>query len=205
LILVVSSAVALAQDAPTTEPAEPTESSAGTTSAGSSGNVQFLLGQTYLHDFWQPLDEPLSFGVEVDFAPKSSPVHVALGAHAFAETQHVSAPYFDRRGSVGAGFVELSAGFLWLPVKHGVVRPYLGAGGLTLLAAVGGGSDWWNGDRDVSFGFYANAGVFFKIGSSFNIGFDGRLVRGTDITLEGRDGDADYGQGSVLMGFSWGH
>ena len=208
LVVLVASSAILADDAPDTEPAQPgasTESVERTESGhGSAGNVQFLLGQTYLDDFWRPLDEPLSFGVGVDFAPSRSPVHVALGMHAFAETEHVSAPYFNRTGSVGVGFLELSAGFLWLPVKHGVARPYMGAGGLAMIAAVGGGSDWWTGERDPSFGFYGNAGLFFKVGNHFNIGFDGRLVRGTSISLEGRDGNADYAQANLLMGFSWG-
>src|SRR5262245_51956758 len=89
-MLVASSAV-LADDTPATEsaapassaetaPAAPTEPAAPHESAesdGVAGNVQFLLGQTYLHDFWKPLDEPMSFAVEVDFAPKTSPVRVA--------------------------------------------------------------------------------------------------------------------------------
>ena len=40
---------------------------------GMEGNVQFLIGQNYLGDVWQPLDQPAMFGVEVDFAPKKSP------------------------------------------------------------------------------------------------------------------------------------
>jgi len=212
LAMLVASSAVLADDTPDTvpaEPIEPTESPepAPTTVAheGMAGNVQFLLGRTYLDDFWRPLDEPWSIGVEVDFASKRSPVRVALAWHAFGETEHVSAPYFDRTGSVGDGFVEVSAGFLWLPVRNAAVRPYLGAGGLAMVAAVGGGSDWWNGDRDQSFGVYGNAGIFFNVGNRFNIGFDGRLVRGTSIHLAGRNGNADYGQVNMLMGFSWGH
>lgn len=212
LAMLIASSAALADDTPasgstdstqpteSTEPAKPVEDTGGT-----AGNVQFLFGQTYLPDFWRPLDEPMSFGIEVDFAPKTSPVHVAFAWHAFAETEHVDLPYFDRTGSVGDGFAEVSVGFLWLPVKHGVVRPYIGGGGLTMVAAVGGGSDWWNGDRDYSFGFYGNAGVFFKVGNVFHLGFDGRIVRGTNISLAGRNGDADYEQVNMLMGFSWGH
>jgi hypothetical protein len=170
-----------------------------------TGNTQFFIGQTYLADFWKPLDEPASFGVEVDFAPSQSPVHVALGMNVGGDTKHVSVPYFGKTGHVGAGFLEFSAGFLWHPVKRAVVRPYLGAGVLRMFAGVGTGSDFWSGsDTDSSFGFYGNAGIFFKVGDYFNIGLDGRIVRGTSITLAGVDGNVNYGQASLLLGFSWG-
>lgn len=172
---------------------------------GMAGNTQFFIGQTYLHDFWKPLDEPASFGFEVDFAPEKSPVHVALGFNIAGDTQKVSTPYFGETGKVGAGFVEFSAGFLYHPVKKAVVRPYLGGGILRTFAGIGSGSDFWSGgDGDQSFGFYGNAGVFFKVGDTFNIGLDGRIVRGTSLTIAGQDVNVDYGQASLLLGFSWG-
>lgn len=179
---------------------------ASTASAeGMTGNTQFLIGQTYLSDVWKPLNEPASFGVEVDFAPASSPVHVALGFNMAGDSQQVSAPYFGETGKVGAGFLEFSAGFLWHPVKKAVARPYLGAGVLRMFAGIGSGSDFWSGgDSDQSFGFYGNAGCFFKVGDTFNIGLDGRLVRGTSFTLAGTEVDANYERASLLLGFSWG-
>ena len=52
-----------------------------------TGNVQFLIGQRYLRDdFWKPLDSPSVFGIEIDFAPVSSPIHVALGVIAAQES-----------------------------------------------------------------------------------------------------------------------
>jgi hypothetical protein len=184
------------------------DDTAGTASDnGMAGNVQFLVGQTYLTDYWKPLDRPISFGLEVDFAPKTSPVRVALGMHVSGERETVSSPYFDQTGKVGAGFLEFSAGFVWLPVKHAVVRPYLGAGVVQMFAGVGSGSGsdvWTDGDGDASFGFYADGGIFFKVGDTFNIGVDGRIVRGTSITLAGVEGDANYTQVNMLFGFSWG-
>ena len=176
-----------------------------------TGNVQFLIGQRYLRDdFWKPLDSPSVFGIEIDFAPASSPVHVALGVIAAQEsgTATVTDPFFgETTGSVDTSFFEFSAGFLWHPVKRGIVRPYLGAGALTITAA--NDSDFGifsgNSDSDRSFGFYGNAGVFFKVGDHFNIGLDGRIVRGTKVTIAGLDGNADYTQASMLLGFSWGH
>ena len=192
--VLVAAGAALADDSANTADAD-----------GMEGNVQFLIGQTYLGDFWQPLDEPAAFGVEVDFAPKKSPVHVALATNVSGDSASVSSPFFGQTGHVAVGFLEFSAGFVWLPVKRSVARPYLGAGVLTMLAAVDAGANAWNGgDTDQSFGFYGNAGIFFKVGDSFNIGLDGRLVRGTSITLAGIEVDADYERASLLLGFSWG-
>jgi hypothetical protein len=172
---------------------------------GMSGNVQFLIGQRYLGDFWEPLDRPMMFGVEVDFAPESSPVHVALGVSMAGDQQTVTTPFFGETGEVEDGFFEFSTGFVWLPMKKGFVRPYLGAGIVILGAGVGTNFDFWDaGDGDHSFGFYGNAGLFFKVGDTFNIGFDGRIVEGTSITLVGQEGDADYTQASLLLGFSFG-
>jgi len=172
---------------------------------GMAGNVQFLIGQTYLEDFWEPIDEPASFGVEVDFAPATSPVHVALGMNGGADSQSIPGVLFGQTGKVTAGFLEFSAGFVWHPVKKAVVRPYLGAGVLRIFTGIGRDSDFWSGgESDQSFGFYGNAGVFFKVGDSFNIGIDGRIVRGTSITLAGFEGDIDYGQVNLLIGFSFG-
>jgi hypothetical protein len=174
---------------------------------GMAGNVQFLVGQTYLSDFWKPLDEPMGFGVEVDFAPKKSPIRVALATRFSFETESVSTPYFGEIGKVGAGFLEFSGGFLWLPLRHGVVRPYLGGGAVQIFAGfgAGSGSDFWDGgDGDASFGFYADGGIFFKVGDTFNVGFDGRIVRGTNITIAGVEGNANYTQVNMLFGFSWG-
>jgi hypothetical protein len=173
--------------------------------ADMDGNVQFLVGQRYLDDFWKPLDEQPMFGIAVDFAPKGSPIHVALSVSGSDEKRTVTTPFFGHTNAEAAVY-ELSAGFVWLPVKKAIVRPYLGAGVVTLGAAVNGGWDFFSSsDTDHSFGFYGNAGVFFKVGDTFNIGIDGRIVRGTKIQFFTSNGNADYTQASLLLGFSFGN
>lgn len=198
---------AWAQETPPAEPPAHTETSPPAASDdGMAGNTEFFIGQTYLTDYFAPVAEPASFGFEVDFAPKKSPVHVALGMNFAGETKRVPGTYFGETGKVGVGFLEFSAGFVWQPVKHSFVRPYIGAGVVRMFAFVGGGSDYWiSGESDQSFGFYGNAGLYFKVGDTFNIGIDGRCVRGTSITLARIDGNVDYNQVSLLLGFSWGH
>jgi hypothetical protein len=170
-----------------------------------SGNVQFLVGQRWLDDDWEPLDEPAIFGVEVDFAPASSPVRVALAGMLGGDNANVAGDFYGDTGDVDIGFLELSAGFLWHPVRQGFARPYIGAGVLMMGAAIGSDWDWWDAsDSDHSFGFYGNLGVYFKVGESFNIGMDGRIVRGTEFSFAGTEVDADYEQAALLLGFSWG-
>jgi|RhiMethySRZTD1v2_1073278.scaffolds.fasta_scaffold22193_5 opacity protein-like surface antigen len=171
--------------------------------ADMTGNVQFLLGQRWLSDAWDAVDEPGVFGVEVDFAPVTSPVHVALSMQLAGDSSTLPGPLTS--GDVDVGFFEFSAGFLWLPVKKAVVRPYIGGGGLTMAAATGNDFLLFGADEhDQSFGFYANAGVFFKVGDHFNIGVDGRAVRETSFELGPLEVDGDYDQLSFLIGFSWG-
>jgi hypothetical protein len=199
----LAAGAAWAEDPEDTAPAE--EAQTASSSDGMTGNVQFLIGQTYLSDFWKPIDEPASFGIEVDFGPSRSLVHVAMGWSGSLDSGTVTTPYFGRTGHVAVGFLEFSAGFLVHPVRKGFVRPYFGAGALRVFASTDSGANAWNGgDSDQSFGFYGNVGLFFKVGDHFNIGFDGRIVRGTKILIVGVEGDADYEQINMLIGFSWG-
>jgi Outer membrane protein beta-barrel domain len=171
----------------------------------SSGNVQFLVGQRYLDDFWKPLDRPAMFGIEVDFAPHASPVHVALSFQGSWERQRVTTPFYGSTGDVKVVIAELSVGFLWVPVKKAIVRPYIGAGLATIGAGIDSDYGFFSGtDTDQSYGFYGNAGIFFKVGDTFNVGLDGRVVRGTKVHFSGVDGKVDYTQLSVLLGFSFG-
>jgi hypothetical protein len=97
------------EDPEDTETPQATETNEHVESADSmAGNTQFFIGQTYLTDFFAPVDEPASFGFEVDFAPKKSPVHVALGMNFAGQTERVESPYFGETGRVGAGFLEFS-------------------------------------------------------------------------------------------------
>ena len=171
--------------------------------ADMTGNVQFLIGQRWLSDDWRVANEAGVFGVEVDFAPVTSPVHVALSMQLAGDDSTLPGPLTS--GDVNAGCFEFSAGFLWLPVKKAIVRPYIGGGGLTMAAATGNDFLLFGADEHAqSFGFYGNAGVFFKVGDHFNIGVDGRIVRETNFELGPIERDGDYEQVSFLIGFSWG-
>ena len=172
--------------------------------ADMSGNVQFLVGQRWLSDAWDAVDEPSVFGVEVDFAPQTSPIRVALGVQMAGDSSTLPGPIAGS-DDIDVGFFELSAGFLWHPVKKAIARPYIGGGVLTMGAATGTDLVFFGADEsDQSFGFYGNAGIFFKVGEHFNIGIDGRIVRETEFDFGAVEIDGDYEQAALLIGFSWG-
>jgi opacity protein-like surface antigen len=157
------------------------------------GNVNFILGQRNLSDeVWEFVDldsQPL-FGVNADFGGEGWPVHVAVGVNISADTS----------GDLTAAIADLSVGGLWVPRKGKTVRPYLGAGVSTVGVAI---DDDFDDETDQSFGFYANGGVFFRLGSHFNIGADLRMVRGTSFEVLGAEFDADYVQLGLLLGVGW--
>lgn len=158
------------------------------------GNVNFVLGSRSMSDDdnWGDLDTQDAFGVNVDFGVADWPVRLVVGAHGSSKDKH------DVEGSVG----EASFGVmkLWKLSHDGMVRPYVGGG----LAAVGAEIDGPGfDDDDGSIGLYISGGVYWRLGSRFNIGVDGRFLTGTDIELFGISGDADYLQIGLLLGFGW--
>ena len=66
---------------------------------------------------------------------------------------------------------------------------------------------------DQDFGYYANAGIYWRLGSRFNIGLDLRYGGGTEFEFESPDDgkfdetlrvDGPYFAYSLLLGFGWG-
>ena len=161
------------------------------------GNVNFVLGQRNLsHDLWdfESLDSQPAFGVNADFGGEDWHVHFAVGLNLSADTG----------GDVTVAVADISFGALWLPRKGKLVRPYLGAGISSVGIAV---DDDFDDETDQSIGFNVNGGVYFQIGSHFNIGVDLRLLEGTSFELPaivpGFEFDADYLQLGLLLGVSW--
>ena len=169
------------------------------------GNANFLIGSRALdEDFWEPLEQQGVFGVTVDFGKEGWPVNLAIGVYGSGTTEEESNLVLgdtDVTGAVG----ELSFGVLkaWSP--KGSFHPYVGGG----LASVGAAAEidtqffGDDDDHDSSLGVYIHGGVFWRLGSRFNLGVDARSVLGTKITLFGEEGDADYFQLGLLLGWGW--
>jgi hypothetical protein len=172
--------------------------------ADAAGNVNFFLGQKNLDlnnqnvpDLEQ-VEDQFAFGAIMSFGATDWPVQIAADVLVTADQQTISGV------DLSSTTFEFDAGVRWLIYKKGKVFPYVGAGvGLIGAAAeldFGGGLGKFD-DGDASLGFWADGGVFFRLGSHFNIGVD---LRYSDASV-----DLDFGNGIVAQdlnagGFSYG-
>jgi hypothetical protein len=181
--------------------------------ARAEGNANFILGLRLLdEEFWQPVDDQLSIGVNVDWGSVGDPIRLAAGLH-YSEDKEIGpgpglfgflSTVTEAKGSI----LEVSFGIekIWIN-RRSSVRPY-----------IGGGLAWVNADYEVvrtgirasdsSAGYYVHGGIFWATRPhgpevSFNYGFELRMVGGTDIDLGGLSADADYLQLGFLFGLGW--
>jgi len=163
------------------------------------GNSNFLLGGRALDEGdWEPVDGQGVFGVTVDFGRDGWPVQLEAGMMVSGKEDEEGS--FDVTGAVS----ELSFGVqkVW---KADNVRPFIG-GGLSAVTAeieVDGPGGLDGEAEDTSGAVYAHGGVYWRIGSRFNIGVDVRALFGSDLEDSGVEGDADYFQAGLLLGWGW--
>ena len=152
-------------------------------------------------DLWSPVEDQWAFGGTVDFGEKGFPLHMALGLHMGVGADDFDTPVADDVVSV---VTELSVGIAGAWQSQGRMRGYV-AGGFSFVGAafevdtIAGDVD----DDDDSLGGWIEAGMAWRLGSHFSLGFGGRALVGTDIELFGVEGDADYFQFGPLLGWSW--
>jgi opacity protein-like surface antigen len=179
------------------------------------GNVNFLIGERRLQeDFWErtDLDRQGLFGMNFDYGQPTWPIRAMFGVHTSGAFDWDSGDNVPGFGDPEAVVVELSAGAAWMPLQ-GRTRPYIGAG----VSRVGAWVDLFSDDYDSSFAYYVHGGVFWRLGSNFNFGFDLRTLQGSDLRFDAiklglppseyPDGrlriDADGAQISFAIGFGW--
>jgi hypothetical protein len=136
----------------------------------------------------------------VDFGKKEWPIHLEAGIQVSVGVESDFFGAADVYGSVA----ELNFGVNKTWETKGPARPFIGGG----LASVGAAYRIENSfgdvdDNDSSGGAYFHGGVFWRIGQRFNIGIDGRFLMGTKMTLFGVEGDADYVQLGMILGWGW--
>jgi hypothetical protein len=147
--------------------------------------------------FWDPVDHQYGFGAMADFGPHHSHAHFAVGFSSSAGTSSSG----DFAGSVN----ELSLGFTWAWQTEGRMRGYLGGGPSFVNARyeidtpIAPHVD----DNDDSYGLWLEAGVAWRMGDHFSLGFSGRALTYTSVTLFGVDGNANYWQLGPSLGWSW--
>lgn len=163
-----------------------------------TGNVNFFLGQKSLDsDDWAPLDDQGEFGVLVDFKQRSWPVSVAIDILVSADEETVLGSPVDGITSEINGGVRK----IW-EVTGSSVRPYIG-GGLALIAADLERRNFTTvSDDDNSLGIWLNAGVYWTLGQSFNLGLDLRYSK-AEVTLFGVDVEAGGTHAGLILGYHW--
>lgn len=165
-------------------------------------NVYPASGRWLDKDLWDPVDSQYAIGGTVDFGESGWPIHIALGLHGSAGVEEYDSGPVD---NITAGVSELSFGIAKVWETKGRTRPFL-SGGMSFVSAgyeidpVSGGSV---DDDDDSIGAWIEGGVYWRLSAHFNLGLHGRYMGGSDITLFGVQGDADYWQFGPMIGWSW--
>ena len=185
--------------------------------AEAGGNANFTLGMRQLQDdeIFDTTDSQPMFGITVDFGPGEWPVSWAVGYY-FSAVKDDVALDVDLNGTPGvlkgeatSAVAELSFGVrkTWRP---GRVRPFIEGGVAAVIAGLDvsapqGSAD----DSDTGAGGYVQAGVYWRIGSRFNLGLNARALFGSSIDLSDTfsstfsDGNADYVAGGLVLGWGW--
>jgi len=159
--------------------------------AGMDYQVNFLLGQKMLEkDDWAPLEDQAEFGVSSTFGGPEWPVHIALDLLGSADDTN------DFGATVDASTSEFDVGIRKIWGKNKVM-PFVGGGAAFVtgrLEVLGISVD------DSSLGAWIDGGVFWRLGSRFNIGFEARISR-ADVTIEGFDLKAGGSHLALILGF----
>lgn len=174
--------------------------------AVASGNVNFVAGGRGLgSDLWGETDQQHVFGMVADYAGQAWPVRLEGAIFVSSATEDFIEPVFSSRSEVENRISELSFGLNHTWDTRGRTRPFIGGGLAWVVAESDIRSEFFGDQRDDSegLGVYAHGGVLWRIGATFNLGVDVRLVGTTEIGLFGRNGDAGYGQVGIVFGFGW--
>jgi len=165
------------------------------TPADAGGNANLVGGGRTMTDEndWMPFQDQTVGGITVDFGPASWPFNLEAGAQGSEKTESLF-------GTDVTGRVEEVSFGLNKTWNMGRMHPYVGAGAAQVKATFESGSVSID---DSSAGFYVHGGIFWRLGRRFNIGFDVRGMGGTKISFFGFEGDANYTQGGLLLGWGW--
>ena len=165
-------------------------------------SIGFHLGWRQLDDddFWDPVDEHFLIGAEFVFEPEESPVGWEMGFAASGWTEDDEGPDdLDINGSLGEFYGGVRKTF-----DAGSFKPYIG-GGLSLFSAeYRAEEDFQGGDRilrddDSGVGGYLRAGIVWPLNERLHLGFDYRVMSGSDIDFFRDEGEADFGQLSLVL------
>lgn len=149
--------------------------------------VAFYIGQRSLDDDYSPVEDQAAVGFEFTHEGSDSAIGFEAGVMGSGDD------HSSDEGSTG----ELYAG-MRKTFGRDTVRPYIGAGVSLIGVDLDAGAI---DDDDSSATAYAHVGVTIDVTSVVFVGIDARALFGSDVTLDGVDTDADYGQIAFVIGF----
>jgi opacity protein-like surface antigen len=141
---------------------------------------------------FDPVEDQGMLGIEFSHEGSGSGPGFEIGLMGSRDDGEFSG--FDVEGRTGEIYGGLRKSF-----QLERVRPYIG-GGLSYIDAefdVGA-----VGEDDGSLAGYVHGGVAFDLGESFFLGIDVRWLMFSEIEIGGIEGDADYSQYALVLGFS---
>jgi len=178
----------------------------GTSFAAASGDVNFLFGERALgSDLWGDSDRQHVFGLQADYAGQTWPVRLEGGIFVSSGTSTFTEPLLQTRAEVESRISELAFGLNQTWGLRGRTRTDLGGGLAWVVAGSDIRSEFLSDAHDdaQALGVYAHGGIFWRVGATFNLGFDVRLMGTSSFDLFGESGDARYAQAGLVFGFGW--
>ena len=125
------------------------------------------------------------------------PVNLAGGFYASTNDDSIGSV------DVSASVAEITFGVMktW---QMGNIHPFVGGGlGMVRVSAEVDAGVFSINEDDTSPAVYGEGGVYWRLGSMFNLGVQGRIVQGSGIDIQGEDFDSNYIQVGVLAGWAF--
>ena len=165
-----------------------------------AGHVNFFLGSKVLDEKdWAPWDTHTEAGVEASWGGEDWPVLIATDL--FGSTKSKDVLGVDTQATTG----ELGLGVrkIWNTGSAKRVHPYIG-GGVSFISAKLEATSGGNkvSDHDNGVGAWLGGGIFWRLGSRFNLGMS---LRGSsaNVDLYGVSVDAGGGHFGLSLGWGW--
>ncbi len=171
--------------------------SAGPAVAG-TGDVNFFLGQKMLKKSdWEPFENQPEFGAEVSFGKQDWPVLIATDLFGSARER----TEFGVKVTASTSELDIGVRKIW---EKGRIRPYIGGGFGSIegkVEAETGGSTVSSSDS--AFGAWLGGGVFWRIGTRFNIGASARWSQAKINAEPNTEVEAGGFHLGLLLGWGW--
>ena len=161
--------------------------------AAGKGDVNFILGTKALKKAdWPATDSQGAFGAEVTWGGARWPIRFATDLFGSSNGADLAGVHVDGETS------ELAFGLrkIWEP---GAARPYVGGGVARIAART---KRLGTEETDTAVGGWVGGGIFWRLGSRFNIGVAGRVSRGK-VTLSGTKIEAGGTFVGGILGWGW--